>query len=63
MEILACLVVIVLALAGIGLLSGDGGRAYDDYRRAEYRNEYLWETRQRSSVEYCDRALIGVRHT
>ena len=35
----------VLVLVLLCFLSGDGGRSYEEYRRAEYRNEYLWETR------------------
>lgn len=52
MEILIFLVVGVLVLAAVGHLSGDGGRSYEEYRRTEYRNEYLWETRQRNSNNY-----------
>ena len=48
MEFLVGAVVAVLALIGLGHLFGDDdGRSYEEFRRAEYRNEYLWESKQR----------------
>ena len=47
MEILVGAVMVVLVLIGLSCLVGDDGRSYEEYRRAEFRNEYLWESRQR----------------
>ena len=52
MQILVGAVVGVLVLAGISCLAGDDGRSYEEYRRAEYRNEYLRERRQKRSDNY-----------
>lgn len=52
MEILVGVVIGVLVLVGLGCLSGDNDRSYEEYRRAEYRNEYLWESRQRRNDNY-----------
>ncbi len=52
MEILVGIVVGILVLAGFSCLMGDDGRSYEEYRRAEYRNEYLWESRQRRDDNY-----------
>lgn len=52
MEILVGAVVIVLALIALGCCTGDDNRSYEEYRRAEYRNEYLWESRQKHNDNY-----------
>ena len=52
MEILVGVVVGILVLVGLGYLTGDNGRSYEEYRRADYRNEYLWESRQRRNDNY-----------
>ena len=52
MEILVGVVVAVAVLFGLSRLVGDDGRSYEEYRRAEYRNEYLWEQKQRRDDNY-----------
>lgn len=61
MEILLLLVVGALVLTVLSRLSGDGGRSYDEYRRMEYRNEYLWETRQHNTSRLYDQ-IVELRH-
>ena len=53
MDILVGVVMIVLALLVLCHLAGDDGRRYEEYRRAEYHNEYLWETRERRDPNSC----------
>jgi hypothetical protein len=46
MEILAGVVIGVAALIGLGILTGDDRAKYEEYRRTEYRNEYISESKK-----------------
>lgn len=40
------LVALIVIMALIGEASGGGDMSYEQYRRTEYRNEYMWERKQ-----------------
>lgn len=61
MGFLGCIVVVVLLLLVACLFDGDGQRAYEEYRRAEFRNEYLWERKHYSDQRFED-VMIGIKH-
>lgn len=52
--------IMVCALIG-GILSGHSDMTYEDYRRAEYRNEYMWEKKQSIEKKAFDE-MIQYRH-
>ncbi len=61
MGILGCIVVVVLLLLLVCLFGGDNGMSYEEYRRIEYRNEYLWE-RKHYNDQRIEDIMIGIKH-
>lgn len=55
------LIVVIVVLALIGGVSRGGDMSYEQYRRTEYRNEYMWERKQ-SIEQRLYNEMIQFRH-